>query len=538
MRKSGLGKDWDTFKEKALTGRLWEKDGSTDIDLDFTDYYAKLSDPQKYIFDSREKMNLMYMGQGGGKTYFAGGKSAFFVSNFPNVRGLICANTYKQLTQSTVQNIRNVWQTEFGLQEYNRKTGEGDYVVGIKPPDSFESENHNLDSYQSVISFRNGAIIFIRSLDNYKAIEGMEVGWAFMDETKDTKKEAVQEVVLSRVRQNGMYLHGKNITDTVTNRPFTPIYIITSPAKVSWINEMFSLDKHELDIKGKIYDKTTFFKNKDVYESTRVVIASAYYNEKNLPKNYLQDRERILPKHLVNLLIYSDPFSPEGGEFYKGFDRNKHVSQKPLPYDDTKKINFTFDFNVNPYVTCLDIQVHKVEDKTYVFILNNWCLGNPNNSTPALCEKIRNKYHRHTEGIEVYGDPAGRAQSTRVDKQKEPDRANDFKIIMKKLSSLRPRLKVMRKAPGQISRADFINAIFENNIFGIHIIIDKSCKETIMDFEGLKESKEGKKHKQMVKDNVTGVSYEKYGHTSDAFDYFICQYFSSEYKKFKSGRVR
>ena len=109
---------------------------------------------------------------------------------------------------------------------------------------------------------------------------------------------------------------------------------------------------------------------------------------------------------------------------------------------------------------------------------------------------------------------------------------------MKKLSFLRPRLKVSKKAPGLISRADFINAIFENNIFGIHIVIDKSCKETIMDFEGLKESKEGKKHKQVVKDNVTGVSYEKYGHTSDAFDYFICQYFAQEYKRFKSGKVR
>lgn len=535
MRKSGLGSYWDSFRDKALAGDLFEKTDSTDIEIDFTDFEASLTEPQKYFYDSTENMNLFFSGQGGGKTYVAGGIAAKLVTKFPSVRGLICANTVKQLTQSTMTEMRRVWRTEFALKEYDKKTKEGDYVVGIKPPESFAREEHDLDDYNGVISFRNGGVIFLRTLENYKAIDGMTVGWAILDETKDTRKEAVQEVVLGRIRQQGLYLKYKDITDQVNDRAFNPVYIITSPAKVSWINEMFNLDKHELEIKAKIYDKNDYFKKRDKYNSSRIIIASAWFNSRNLPAGHIEQKMKFISKHLINLLVWSDPFSPEGGEFYKGFDRGIHVSQKTLPYDPNAKLMLTFDFNVNPYITLLEIQLHIMNDRIFVFVLDEMCLPNPNNSTPALCEKINRKYRTHTEGCEILGDPAGRAKNTRVDRRKEPDKADDYKIIMKQLKRLRPKLLVSKKAAGVSSRGNFINSVFETNFAGIVVLIDKKCKNLIVDLEGVKEAKDGTKHKQTVKDTVTGVTYEKYGHTSDAFDYFMTQKFSKEYKKFIKG---
>lgn len=535
MRKSGLGKDWDSFKNKALTGRLVEKDNSTKIEIDFSDFISSLSEPQKYFFETTENLNLLYAGQGGGKTHVAGGKGAELITRFPDMRGLICANTVKQLTQSTLRNMRETWRKNFGIVEYDRKKKEGDYVVNIKPPDSFEKKEHDLDDYNGVISFRNGGIIFLRTLENYKAIDGMEVAWAILDETKDTRQEAVQEVVIGRVRQMGLYLKYNDITDDITDRPFNPIFIITTPAKVPWLNEMFNLEQYEVEIKSKIYDKTTFFKKRDKYNSARIIIASAFFNSKHLPAGHIENKIKVLPKHLVNLLVWSDPFSPEGGEFYKGFDRGVHVSQKKLPYDKSGKMFFVFDFNVNPYITLLEVQVHTIGDKTFVFFLDEMCLKNPNNSTAALCEKINLKYQNHTEGCEIYGDPAGRAKTTRIDSRKEPDKANDYKIIKKKLKRMHPILKVTRKAAGIVSRAGFVNAILENNFSNIVVMIDKKCKNLIMDLEGVKENKEGKKHKQTVKDPVSGVSYEKYGHTSDCFDYLFTQLFLKEYKRYQKG---
>ncbi len=153
-----------------------------------------LSDPQRYILESPQKINLFMAGTGSGKTYLEGVISANFVKNFPHVDGFIGANTYEQLNTSTLKRIRDVWKGLFGLIEGKH------YVVGIKPPNGFSTEGHNFDHYGSIISFCNSAVIYKGSLDNYKAHEGKEFGWAELDETKDTKEEAVKEVILHRLR--------------------------------------------------------------------------------------------------------------------------------------------------------------------------------------------------------------------------------------------------------------------------------------------------------------------------------------------------
>jgi len=53
----------------------------------------------------------------------------------------------------------------------------------------------------------------------------------------------------------------------------------------------------------------------------------------------------------------------------------------------------------------------------------------------------------------------------------------------------------------------------------------------------LKEAADGSKHKARMKHAETGVSYEKYGHTSDANDYFICSLFINEFTNYQRGDV-
>ena len=81
--------------------------------------------PQRDILQSRQPVNLFLAGQGSGKSHCAGLISANFVSQFPLMRGIICANTYGQLTRSTLFRIREVWKKTFTLIEYTEKWGEG-----------------------------------------------------------------------------------------------------------------------------------------------------------------------------------------------------------------------------------------------------------------------------------------------------------------------------------------------------------------------------------------------------------------------------
>src|SRR5574337_518419 len=119
----------------------------------------KLSNPQLEILKSTKELNLQMSGAGGGKTYNMGLVSAEYIINYPRGVGLIAANTYGQLTKSTLKNIFENWHTTFGWLRGR------DYVVDNIPPDTFAIFGVKLKSYQNTICFSNGAIIFTSSLD-------------------------------------------------------------------------------------------------------------------------------------------------------------------------------------------------------------------------------------------------------------------------------------------------------------------------------------------------------------------------------------
>jgi len=181
-------------------------------ELPQTDFASiSLSAPQKTIFESREAINLFLAGQGAGKTFLMGVVAGRFIQSYPHKKGLIAANTYSQLSGTTLFRVREVWKHHFGWTEYNEYTKQGHYTVGVQPPASFNLENHNFENYRNVISFCNGALIHYHSLDNYKPIDGLEISWACLDETKDTRPEAITEVILGRLRQ-------KNASEETPNR--------------------------------------------------------------------------------------------------------------------------------------------------------------------------------------------------------------------------------------------------------------------------------------------------------------------------------
>lgn len=472
-----------------------------------------LSNPQADILESPYERNLFIAGQGSGKSHLAGVISYNFVQSAPGCHGFIGANTYLQLTDSTLKRILDVWRDFFGLTEYSRENTSGQYVVDKRPPRHFRRIGHNFRDYWGKISFINGCVIYVGSLDNYKAHDGKEFAWAILDETKDTKSEAVKEVIIGRLRQPGL----KN----QKGEDFNPLYIMTSPAKVQWLNEWFKLENYEAEIKRKIYNYPDYFAAG--FENKMVTISSTYHNQKNLPKNYILTKVQDLNSDLLAMLVFGDPFSKAGGEFYKQFSRVSHVLTDNFPYNPEEPLHITFDFNVHPYVTC---NVWQVYDKMAIQI-DEICLESPKNRTVFACREFKKRYAGHPSRVFLYGDPAGKHEDTRSEKD-----VNDFSIIIKELREFGIINRVTKKAPSVNLRGEFINSIFEKNYAGIYIFINAKCKYTINDYTYLKEDQEGKKSKKKVKDERTGISYEEYGHNSDANDYFLCRVFLQEMKQF------
>jgi phage terminase large subunit len=228
-------------------------------------------------------------------------------------------------------------------------------------------------------------------------------------------------------------------------------------------------------------------------------------------------------------LLHGDWFAQPktGGEFYKKFDEARNV--KKTTYDNTKALHITFDFNVNPYMTCCVWQI----DGLNAYQINEICLKTPRNTTADTCKEFAAQYFNHEAGLFIYGDPAGKHEDTRSEKG-----FNDYTIIERELKSFKPERRVSSSAPSVVMRGRFINAVFAGEIEGLSLTISDKCTNTIADYNFVKESAEGTKAKNKTRDTMTKVSFEKYGHTSDANDYFIIFAFKAQFDTFVKGKEK
>ena len=164
-----------------------------------------LSKPQNAVYKARTPIVLDMAGQGSGKTENISIFRAEKKQNFPKVKGIIGANTYLQLSQTTLNKCFTAWKKYYGWDEYDKTHNPaGFYVVDKKPPPHFK-RHERLKSYNNTISFANGCLVYTGSLDNYRAHDGKEFGWAHLDETKDSRKEALTHVIFARLRQTGIF---------------------------------------------------------------------------------------------------------------------------------------------------------------------------------------------------------------------------------------------------------------------------------------------------------------------------------------------
>jgi hypothetical protein len=524
----------------------------------------ELSEPQGCVIDSRAEITLQMAGQGGGKTMLIGALTGGIINEFPKVKQFIGANTYLQLSQSTLTAVFRDWESIYGFTQYDmRRNPGGQYVVDKAPPLHFD-KLHSFPKYAGIVSFKSGAVILIGSLDNYKAHDGKEFAIAHLDETKDTEEKALTEVIFGRLRQFGLWYdrEGKiHFCERVTTEmakkygwtfgerldtfkalalgwsSWTPLYIHTSPAEggTPWLNDMFNLGKQAKQIKKKVERGAADYFMRD-YDGNRVVIYSAYHNEQNLPPGHLQRQEKRLLPDKARRIVHGYPFGKTGGEYFPYFNRSEHV--KPTPKLARVLICTTWDFNVIPYMTCLCAQIEFVTrylddlDKKHerpgigyralevmvIRVYREYCLEPPRNTTEAVCEDFAADHSPMEHEMDYYGDASGLHRIPGLGS------LTNFKIVANKLTAFLHNFSKKVRDPNVLNkhRKDLLNRIFAGKIPTVEIQIDESCEKTIQDLEEVKEGPKGKV-KQRVKNEVTGEKEEKYGHPSDALEYLVSE---------------
>ena len=524
---------------------------------DNTPTRIKLSEPQNAVFQARTPLILDMAGQGGGKTEMIGVMTALLITAFPQVKGFIGANTYMQLSQTTLEKTMATWLKYFGWDEYDkRENPHGFYVINKKPPPSFKRFTR-LAKYHNTISFKNGCLVYVGSLDNYIAHDGKEFGWAHLDEVKDAKEEALTKVILARLRQMGIYFDPANNNNLVYSDDkeaaeakgwvsFNPCYVHTSPSHsgVEWLLRLFKIDKDETAIRETLNNPYKYYFK--VKENVTAVIYQTFWNEPNIPSNYIPNARLRMTVEEQDLFILGIPFVKTGNEFYNQFNRRTHVVPNIKP-DFNKRFHITYDFNVMPYVTQIVSQVDNVfkfynketgekvdylEDwhvgfepleVTRIKILKEFCMRPPENETEQAADLLGQwlKLNNANCDLVVYGDGSGHNRITGMGS------LTQYKIIKRILSKYFANEIAAKKSNiSVLLRKKFLNKLFANKLPNLEIYIDASCTETIRDFEMLKQGINGKL-KEKEKDPATGMMFEKIGHTSDAVDYLVCEIFKA-----------
>lgn len=524
-----------------------------------------LSEPQKKVQFSRKHLILDMGGQRAGKTHNIGFSTGLFATNYPLVNGFIGANSDQQLSKTTIRNVKAIWKSQFGYEQYDKiKNPYGQYVVDKIPPPHFTLYQEP-KSYYNTISFLNGAFIYLGSLKNYLAHEGLEFGWAHLDEVADTKEQAVKDVILGRLSQSGLYYEpngdlvyfdGKHYINSLYKVytgdinslvPFNPCYFHTSPKAgiTPWLIDMFKLTGHEDEIKSVIMQPGNFY-NK-VEGNTETVIYSTYHNEKNLQANYIENRKAELSDIEVTKYIYGYPFSKTGGEFLPSFDRLTHTGE--VPYMPEFPVHQSWDFNAVPYNTLtlyqvivvrrfFDIKTNKyykdlpdgiknltIRDVLQVRCFKEYCLPSPRNSVNATAAIFTEDFGKYQPEVFYYGDASG--------KNRVPGHGDgtNFKTIRSLLARFLNNAsdRVPDSNPFVMKSRDFLERVLQGK-YAIEFIVDRTnCPETIKDLEFVKQGPEGQLKEYVV--DANGIRYEKNGHALSTVRYFFTRYFKELYEK-------
>ena len=424
---------------------------------------------------------------GGGKSYLGVCWKLHRRLRYPGSRGLTGRTVLKDLKESTLITYFAV------LAKWGLRAGR-DFT--------FNAQDFRLD-------FPNGSREVFRDLGyspsdpDYQRLGSSEYTDAWIEEAGDGVPEKAADILKSRIRWK------------LAEFGLVPKLLITCNPGYNWVREKYFYDRDDNPVR--------------LLAHQQVIRALVTDNpDKEFVRLYKKSLEGLSSDYDRQRLLEGDWNAVErtGGEFYPSFDTQLHTGDYAATYDPLLPLHLSFDFNTSPYVTGLAWQVRgkactQVAEAT---------LPSPLNNTLACARKLVSLFPTHAAEVFVYGDPAGQAADTRSEKGQ-----NDYTILIDVLlkAGWRVSKRVAASAPSVSMRGLWIDKILSEEVGGIRLRFDKGCRNTIQDYQKVLKAADGTKSKKRITDPKTGVSYEPYGHCTDAVDYFLTKCFSEEYAAFQ-----
>jgi hypothetical protein len=396
-------------------------------------------------------------GKRSGKTITGAHFIIYMIQQRPHELGAICSPTSHHLTHTVLLEFKNVL-TSYGIIQGKH------YVVNVNPKDRFGYETKFPTDHHGVYSFWNGAQIQTFSTDSF--FMGAEFVYISCDEIQQLTKATLDEIQL---RMSG------------SHEPKT-FYTFTPP-------------KNNPDIEALVYGEDD---NEPGTGTLKLVVGTTYDNEKNLPPNYIKEKEDTLDPLNFERDIMCRRVRMLGHPWLYSFDRNKHVSEEAV-YNPYEMVYASLDFNNNPFV-CLLSHRGVRNGKRYIHYFDHVEL------TPtmvvgktyieAMVEQIHQKtnYQYENNLYQVTGDATGSSQSILM--RVGQNILTELQVHMNISSA---QMHFNRSNPFNVDARDLMNAILANSHKPekIEVLINPKNKGQIRDCERVQSKPDGK----MVKDS-------------------------------------
>jgi hypothetical protein len=374
----------------------------------------------------------------------------------PDVVGMIVANSYSQLIDSTLRNMYKNFNN-WGLDVLPETLPRGHKPFSIKIWNGIQG--HWVE-------------ILCRSLDSYQLLSGTEVGWVWVDECWMTKKEAI-DVLVARLRDDRMGVEEIPYKSGTIKIPGNQIlYTTTLDEPDTWMYELFveNFDPTEME----------------------VFYATTYDNEVNLPAGYIDTLKAMYTKQMFARMVMSKWVSASEHLIYHAFDRKLHESTR-AEFDDNLPIIWTHDFNIGvdkPMSSALGqlkkgrhvIDVNKETGKVNYIVrpevhwFDEIVIDTADTNDIVNEFKSRQWYkeaQRKNLPIIIYGDASGKSRDTR-------SKTTDYKILQdagftdQRQPLANPRIR---------DRHNSVNAMLQNALGDVRTKIHPRCKTIIRGLE-------------------------------------------------------
>lgn len=234
-----------------------------------------------------------------------------------------------------------------------------------------------------------------------------------------------------------------------------------------------------------------------------------------------------------------------GSEFFGSFNRGKHTGE--CKYNPDLALHVSVDNNVLPYISytfwqieynCGSMMATRPEQRQGIRIrqIDEIAAESPHNtarkSALLVAAKLR---ERGVDRIYLHGDASTRHANT-IDDQKRS--FLDLVISTLQSEGIEVIDCVGKQNPSVPMSGEFINAIFDNIIPDIQIIIGENCKISIEDYMSVQKDENGAIFKTKVKNKITMQTYEEHGHLSDTLRYVITDLVREQFLSFSNRRKR